>query len=424
MRSLAASLVVSLSLLVPSAHANTWVVDDTPGPGVDFPSIALAMTVALPGDVFIVRAGNYSGFTLQVGAVILCETGVFVTGDIEVSNVPGGNHAALVNLTAETIRIDQCTGGVLLEDVVARPGTFAPGQTALVSISNSIDVRLRNVDVDLIQRGAAAASVVSSRVEISTSRLIGGAGRSHHAILFPPPPEPGGDGLVISGASDVHVSRTDARGGVGGDLPASFTCACLVAAPGGFGIRVGPAANLLLTGSSTSLIKGGSGGVGQDCPYDGAPGNGIVISSGGSARISGATVSGESPRTFCGGSPVLPVIGAYTVPSSPEPTLRVTGTPLAGAPVTFTLSGTPGATARFSFGRNFAITDVPFVAEDILTTPIRFFDMGVIPPSGEISLTIPLPGYLPRGFLVVAQGRTDSASIGMSLSPSAAITLR
>lgn len=418
------SLIASLSLLASSAHATTWIVDDTPGPGVDFTSLAVATSIASSGDVFIVRAGTYGGFTLATSAVVLGETGVFVVGDIHVSNNAALGHAALVNLTVQSIYVDPSSGGVVLEDVVARPGTIGGAQTGLVEIQSCADVRLRNVDVDQIDSGIAALAIVSSRVEASGGRFVGGRGRSHDVVNFPAPPEDGGAGILVSGASDLHASRVDARGGIGGDLPANFSCTCLVAANGGAGIRIGAGSNLLLTGTNLSLVKGGTAGIGSVCSTDGHPGNGIVVHPSGSARISGATVAGESPRPFCGGGSVLPIVGPYNVPSPAEPTLSVSGTLTPGSLATYTLTGQPGATGRLYFGRILSVTDVPFVAEDLLTHEIRSFNLGVIPASGQVSFTILLPNYLPRGFLANAQGETNSVSVGLSLSPSAPVTLR
>lgn len=418
------SLFASLSLLAPSAHATTWIVDDTPGPGVDFTSLFVATAIASSGDVFIVRAGTYTGFTLSTSAVVLGETGVFVVGDIHVSNNAALGHAALVNLTTQSIYVDPSSGGVLLENIVARPGTISGGQTGLVQVQDCADVRLRGVDVDLIERGIAAVFVASSRVEVAGGRFVGGNGRSHDVVNFTSPPEQGGDGILVTGNSDLHASCTDARGGIGGNLPATYTCSCLVAANGGCGIRIGAGAKLLLTGTSSSLVKGGKAGIGSSCAHDGAPGNGIVIHPSGSARISGGAVAGEAPRAFCGGIPVLAIIGPYNIPNPADPTLTVAGTLTPGSLATYTLTGQPGAMGRLYFGRELSVTNLPIVVEDQLTTPIRSFDMGVIPPSGQVSLMILLPSYLPRGFLATAQGETNSVSVGVSLSPSAPITLR
>ncbi|MDZ4773623.1 MAG: hypothetical protein SGI72_10860 [Planctomycetota bacterium] len=418
------SLFASLSLLATSAHATTWIVDDTSGPGVDFNSISAGMSIAASGDVFIVRAGNYGGFTLATSAVVLGETGAFVVGDIHIANNAPLGHAALVGLTVQAVYVDASSGGVLLEDVVARPGAYALGQVALVTIQSASDVRLRNVDVDGIDRGIAGLAITSSRVEVAGCRFVGGGGRSHHVVNFSAAPEKGGDGIVVNSGSDLHVSRTDARGGSGGNLPAVNVCGCLIAANGGSGIRVGASANMLLTGTSASLVKGGTAGLGFDCPYDGLPGNGIVIHANGAARLSGIAVAGEAPRSACGGSPVLSIIGPHNIPSPADPTLSVSGPLTPGSLATYMVTGQPGATAKLDFGRVLAIADVAFVVEDRLTISIRSFSLGVIPPSGQVSLTIILPSYLPRGFLANAQAETSSIAVGISLSPSAPITLR
>lgn len=418
------SLVASFAILVPSVSASTWVVDVTPGPGVDFTSISDATAVAVTGDVILVRAGTYGGFTLSTSAVVLGEPGATVNGDVHVANNALLGHAALVHLTLQSLYVDPSSGGVLLEDLVVRPGTIASGQSALVQVSGGYDVRLRDVDVDGILQGIAAVSITSSRVEIAGGRFVGGKGRSHDPIGFPLPPENGGDGIVANGSSDVHVSRAEARGGAGGDLPAGATCGCLIAGHGGIGIRVNAGAKLLLTGPSSALVKGGAAGIGIDCPYDGRPGNGVVVDFAASARVSGATVVGESSRAFCGGFPASPIVGPYTVPGTPDPTLSVSGVLAAGQLVTYTLTGTPGLSARVYFGRILSVTDLPFVSEDRLTLPIRSFNLGVIPPSGQVSLTILLPSYLPRGFLVSAQGEATTTLGDVFLSPSAPITLR
>ena len=49
-----------IGLAVP-ASASTWIVDDTPGPGVDFATIAAAEAVSVAGDVILVRPATTPG---------------------------------------------------------------------------------------------------------------------------------------------------------------------------------------------------------------------------------------------------------------------------------------------------------------------------------------------------------------------------
>lgn len=58
-------LGVACVLAASAAASSTYVVDDNPGPGVDFNSIQSAIAAVAPGDVLIVRPGNYGAITLD-----------------------------------------------------------------------------------------------------------------------------------------------------------------------------------------------------------------------------------------------------------------------------------------------------------------------------------------------------------------------
>lgn len=421
MRLLATWFVVSI--LSSSAAANTWVVDDNPGPGVDFTTIAAATAIAAPGDLIIVRAGTYTGFTLSVGAVVLGESGASVSGAIHVTAVPDGPRASVANLATGAIFVESCIGGVTLEDIVARYDGVGTEPLTWWKVSDCVDVRLRGVDVDLAAHGITALSVVNARVEVGASRLVGGNGRAHDVVTNPYAPGAGGDGIALSGSADVHLTMSIVRGGVGGDLPAVNVCPSCRAGSGGLAVRVGAGSRLIISGSNSSLAAGGTGGVGPQCNLDGRPGNAIVAESTASVRATGSTITGAATRAFCGSIQATGIIGPYTIPTPPDPTLSVTGTLEASQSLTFTITGEPGASARLSFGRGMFVADAPFVVEDQLLSPVRTFELGVLPASGKASFVIPLPAYFPRGLLIVAQGTTQSSGVGTSFTPSIPITL-
>jgi hypothetical protein len=418
-RSLAAAFLAS------SSFASTWIVDDTAGPGVQFTDIGSAIAVAAPGDVILVRPGTYAGFTLHSGVLVLGDANVQVTSNITIANVGPGPRATIARMTTRDVVVTNCAGKVTIEDVLARLSTSVPvpGLDAIITVQSCGDVRLRGVDARFTFGGPAleAVSVESSRVEITHSTLLGQDGfhSSDQGNGIP-----GGDGLFVAGASDVHVGLSTVRGGQGEVSIDDITCplGCL-GGNGGAGIRTsGIAARLLVTGVAANLVRGGNAGLGMDCAHDGAPGNAVFVSPGVTARLSGATLEGATYALDCGGAHVAAVSGLFAIPTPADPSLEVSGTIAQGQPVTYTVHGAPGSAVRLRLGRQMIVQDLLDAYEDRLTVPLRTYDLGVMPVSGDVSFGFTLPGGLARGFLVVAQASTISPS-GVTLTQSVPITL-
>lgn len=128
-------LAATLAFLAPSllvAQGDVHVVDDDPGPGVDFTDLQPAIDAAGPGDLVLVREGFYAPFTLTKGLAIVGEVGAAVVvlgvaGDhlTLVTGVPAGASARLRGLRfrppetvdGDTLRLAQNAGEVWLEDV-------------------------------------------------------------------------------------------------------------------------------------------------------------------------------------------------------------------------------------------------------------------------------------------------------------------
>ena len=64
-----------LFLAPPLASSKTWIVDDDGGPGVDFTDIQPAIDAAAPGDLIVVRNGDYNGFILFKDLILAADTG-------------------------------------------------------------------------------------------------------------------------------------------------------------------------------------------------------------------------------------------------------------------------------------------------------------------------------------------------------------
>jgi hypothetical protein len=107
-----------------------------------------------------------------------------------------------------------------------------------------------------------------------------------------------------------------------------------------------------------------------------------------------------------------------------DPTLTVTGVTQQAQPVTFTVRGVPGRSARLFLGRQLTVTPLAGSYEPQLLVPLRGLDLGTLPAAGFATYTLTLPGGLPKGTMLVAQARTTSASGTISYTESVPITLR
>ena len=423
------SLLLALFAFAPAARASIYLVDDDGGPGVTFTTLSAAMSAVSSGDVLIVRPGRYDGFVVDRGVSVLGDAGAIVTGGILVTGVVADDRVTLSNLMTHWIAVEHCVGSVLLEELTLRPLDFVGASHAAgLDVLDCADVRARRVDVDQLPLGTnPGARVEAARLELTDSRLVGARGHDHDLLLHPGAAEPGGAGLFLVAASGAvaHVQNSHVAGGVGGSITSN---PALLHTPGdgGPGVRAEIGSECLIVGPVSTVIVGGRPGseVGFACNV-GAPGNGIRADAGTTVRCSGQSVQGTFDTIFCG-PPIVsnPTEGPVTFAVPADPWLGFGATPTPGALVSFTLSGAPGATAQLVFGRGPGVTPIVGCFEDQLTTPVRVFQLGALPPTGQKTVTLSLPGFYPRGMTIVAQGVTTSSNGAVARTPSASITLR
>lgn len=404
--------LISSLVLVPVASASVWVVDDTPGPGVDFATIGAAIAASAPGDVIRVRPGNYPGFTLSIGVTILADAGanaVYSPTMVSVMAVPAGQRAVISGLYLYSLNVTACAGPVLVERV---SGT---DYGTLLTAGNSSDVRVRDCTIPV--------EASASRVEVTGSALRGRRGADGCQSTDCQGPgynvngSPGGPGVLARDGAIVHVGSTTVEGGRGGD-GGGLTVGC----PNGFGGQGGVAIRALsggvvhVTGNGLPSLIGGTGGWGEtfgSCgpAPDGAMGGAIDASGGGTVLHSGVIVIGQ-------------VAGPVTQVTPVDPCLVTVGNGTAGTQLTFRVFGVPGDNARLRLGRQLVVEDLPQVFEDRLTIPLRSYQLGVLPASGQLSFSINVPTTLPPGFVLVAQGSTTSAAGDTWLTHSAPFAVR
>jgi hypothetical protein len=408
------SCIAASIALVSLAQASTIVVDANNGPGANFTDIPPAIAAASPGDLLIVRAGTYSGFTLDRGLVMLGQ-GVVHTSDAHVVNIPASQRAVIVHMIPYTLEISACAGPVVVQDVSASGG---------MSVLQSNDVRFANVQAGWnFYQTIDGLFVDGSRVELVDSYAQGWQGAPGGTPFQAA--GTGGRGLGVGPGSRVQVVRSDIDGGYGGDAYVQTA----FGGNGGAAIGLTAPCEIFLVGPG-STVQGANGGYGDtgagECYNDGA-GSCAIVGSGDVHDDAGTTIHGgitnqqfhclspmEEPR-FCGPNE-LPIAPA-------DPSLQVTGTPAGGASITFTVYGEPGATASIYLGRGMIVMPTPGVDIEQLAPHNRVIQLGVIPPSGQASRTVALPASYPQGLVFVAQAEITGSN-GLRRTNSTPIVLR
>ncbi len=406
----------ALALCVPAA-ADTIVVDDDGGPGIDFTDIPPAVAAASAGDLMLVHPGSYSGFTVGVTLTILGAPGVHV-GEMVVDGASGAGPIVLARLEGGPVTLRDCVDVVVLQDLVV--GGAWPVSIPSVRIEDCDDVRLRGLTVlaagDDFSGGGTAVHAARSRVELVESQLDAPGGV--------PECLSGGPGVcLLADDCTVRFARSSAIGGNG--FHDGF-CGAPMGSEGADGIRVTGATELLISGGPDDEIAGGHGGGGPNLfgPY-GTP---VVLAGGSSTRYSGV---GFLPGcTFVGGGAVCSP-GIETCPGCtaeeavpPDPTLEVLGDAVPGGTLQFRLHATPGASARIFLGRRALVIPVAGIAEDLLTTRDRVIPLGIVPPGGQLDWSFAVPANLPPGLVFYAQAATVPAASEVRLTHSVPIVIQ
>lgn len=402
------------------ARASTYVVDSS-GAG-QFLDIQAAVDAAAPGDVLLVQHGvngHYAGFALDKPLVIIGYGGVSGVGATLVHDTAAGERVALVDMGFQQLDVSNCIGPVLVQ------GANFQQQRFTVSASN--DVRFAQVRV-AGDPTHPALRVQSSRVEIVDSTLGGGSGLLDAQAN-------GTAALEADGGSRIQIARSLVVGGWGSDS----TAYTFQTGNGGPAFALTAPVEIYLVGpritepvlGDVGQFWGGGGGWGEfqgsfECWADGLAscaitGSGLVhdddgvLVSGGYTNQQFHCVAGHYEPRFCGPSELSV--------TPPDPSLRVTGTPAPGAPITFTVYGEPGALATIFLGRGIHVTATPGVDIEQLAPHSRAINLGVTPANGVAARTVILPSMAPQGFVLVAQADITGTN-GLRRTNSTPIVLR
>jgi len=396
-----------------SAGTGAIVVDDDGGPGVDFTDIQAAVDAAPQNGLVRIFAGQYSAFTIDGKKLTLIgEPGANVAGGSVVTNLSPFRRVVLSRLKLASLAVVDCQATVYLDDVDLDESadSVTPGAVAFLVASRSADVRLRESRVGLTAAtpGVAGVFVDEARVELASCDVRGAFGADWDDQ--PGAADSGTAGLRARNASRVHVARSDARGGTGGnDLELGDG-----GGRGGDGLRLEGQTMAFVAGDGANVAAGGEGGA-SVLNVSGDGGDGVHLVSGGAnaLRVSdqilvgapGApdSADGHALWTGFGGDG-----GTVTQPALADPTLEIIGDPKEGSPtpILFRLHGPPGTGIGLKLGRTTLVTPTPGIEIEELLVPLRNFDLGTMPASGFVDLPF-LAGAFPAGTIVAAQGTLD-----------------
>lgn len=410
-----AGLLISLSAS-PALAGQTWWIDDSGGPGIDFTEIQPAIDAAGGGDLLVVHPGTYAGFTLSKNVTILgfeaSDTSV-VNGPVTISGLPGPTRAVLTGLRLNSLNLSSNNGPVILDSLTLEPSSAGTG---VVTINNCFDVRMYQCEVDAptssMQTGSNAVQVVNSRFEVVDSNLTGAKGFS--VDCFGDAGD-GGTALWCSNNSIISVFQTSCTGGAGGDTEYFCEWSDPYAGDGGDGVYLRGGSRAVIAGEDSDKIMFGWQGFGDEFPVftDGWPGDGLSLAGGSAARYSGVDMT--TLEVQAGSTTTL------AVPA--DPFLERTGTLQAGRKQTFWIYGTPGDLVTFYLGRSPIVAIDNTQEMDSLVTHDRSYNLGAIPATGRLKFEFTIPTFFPDGFSFFAQAEVATAS-GALLTNSLPIVLR
>ena len=410
----AAPAAFLLALAANGAAQATYVVDDDPGPGVDFGDLPPAVAAAGPFDTILVRDGTYSSTTVEQGLRILGEgsTSAWIFHDLTVRDVPSGQLVVIAGLrVANDVAVESCDGVVVLEDV----------RCDGLEVDASFDVRLQRF-VAWNPGFGRTNRVVGSRLEAVDSELRGRTGWDGDCAI-------GDDGElgVEALASFVHVAAAAVRGGKGGYCNESVLGCCPgVASTGGPGLEALDSTVVLSGTAFGDGVFGGDGGEtwriwqAAECPC-GADGAGLVVQ----ASAHGASTVRTSNVQVLGNPAETIGAGVDAVAAAGDPVLLLGSAVAPGQPLPFSIYGTPGERIELQFGRSAVRVPVAGSTVERLTSAERRVALGSMPPSGVLSSALSVPASWPAGTVFFLQVRLTEPTAGTSrMSNSAPFVVR
>jgi len=254
-------LVLGLFAPTPFAQTTVWVVDEAGGAGSDFTDLQPGVDAAADGDVLLVRAGNYDGFTItaksltvqaDVGGIVYVNEGLPGSVDsVEVHSLTADQVVTIRGLRLKTVdhrgfALFDSHGTIWVEDcMVTRLAETADG-------SDSEGMYVQGCDsvvlVKTILRGGSglpfdstgppgrALDSVNSEIHLFGCNMYGGDGGANYQTAYEYSFS-GADGVRTSGGF-YFFSNCYASGGRGEAAWDNDTGVCMYGGDGGHGVAL------------------------------------------------------------------------------------------------------------------------------------------------------------------------------------------
>lgn len=365
-----AVLAHGLALVPPLVAQKVLVVG---GPSGAYAQIQPAVDAAADGDVVLVHAGTYMGFTIHgKGIAMTSDLGewVEIVSPVVVESLSAGSRASLRGLRILThfdtppLQLKGNVGSVWVEDCMSKAldATTAGVGVDAVSVTSCASVVFHRcaftasngVFLDILFNGPGGTGVVAANSSVSMFATVakGGKGAPH---LFNTFAKPGGRG-VSANAGTWFISGSTVLGGDGGDDP------FVVGAGAQGGIGLWATASVV---SIDSTFMGGSGGADS---------------------VGGLGPSGADTFSGPGGSLTL-LPGAARTLNVDSPVRELQSSAVS-------LHGRPGelAIAFFASQPMPPLQLLPFGGVLLLPTgSVVAVVSGTTDPNGDVSLGVPIP---------------------------------
>jgi len=369
-------------LALTSSSQTVLVVDDEPGPGVDFNVVQDAIAAAASGTIVLVRAGNYGTELLSVvgGSLTLVFEPAASFGSpttLTIRNVGPGDEVVVHGLVLdasglnsnEILQLEDNQGVVWLEAssfIGADASFFTSPDTVLITNCDQVVVRDCTIvggTPPVVFESGRGIRATSSSLFLHDSVVEGGEG----TVGGIEDGGPGGAGIALDGAF-LFASGATIRGGTGGSTGSIFGCGN-ASGDGGDGL-------VLAASSPTAFLRN------------------TTLEGG----VPGEVMAGCSSLPGAPGAPSSVVSGTLQESSTPPHSVSVTSPVRTDELADIAVSGVPGELALMLHSPNAAPVHLPALFDAlVLANPIQQIFIGQLDGTGSAALQV--QPVLPPGVL-------------------------